>query len=294
MKLDRKVAFVTGAAGGLGSGVVRACLAKDMKVALADFDPTRLEAVREALGRAADDAIAFMLDVSDYDAWQVAVDSAEAALGPIFLLANVVGIGSNSPLAQEDPARMRAVMEVNACGHWYGCRTMVPRMISRGEAAHIINVASISGLVSHPSSSVYNASKYAVIGMSNALRYELSGSNVGLSVAYPGLMNTNFAGNSLSYMAGAKVENDIAESPYEAMMKSGMDSDAAAQMIVEAAIRGDYWIMTHPHWKHVITQIDAERNAAIGGPAQPGYTDGLPADLAQRHRDVMAGKPAQI
>jgi len=292
MDLEGKVAFVTGGAGGLGSGVVRACLANGMKVAIADFDARRLDAVRETLGVDRDRTLNVTLDVSDYEAWRHAVDAAEAALGPISLLANVVGIGAGSPLVEDDPRRLRVVMEVNVFGHWYGCRTVLPQMLARGAPAHILNVASISGLLSHPGSAVYDASKHAVVGMTNSLRYELSGSNVGLTLACPGLMNSNFSGNSIAFMTGNAQFETAPGSKYAEMMKAGMDTDLAGRAMVEAVARGDYWVFTHPHWKQALDVIEAERNAAFGAPAQAGYTDDLPAASVRRHRQAMEGKPA--
>jgi NAD(P)-dependent dehydrogenase (short-subunit alcohol dehydrogenase family) len=292
MKFEGKTAFVTGAAGGLGSGVVRACLAQGMKVAVVDFDPARVEAVRDTLGDAKARTIPVLLDVSDYQAWGRAVDEAEAAFGPISLLVNVVGIGSGSMLAEDDPDRLRVVFEVNVFGHWYGCRTLLPRMLSRKTPAHIVNVSSISGLLSHPGSAIYDASKHALVGMTNSLRYELSGSNVGLSLACPGLMNTNFSGNSVAYLSGRSGLQNAPGSQYSEMMKTGMNTDEVGRMIIAAAGRGDYWIFTHPHWKQALDVIEGERDAAFGQPAQAGYTDGLPAASAQRHRHAMSGEPA--
>ena len=291
METKGKVAFVTGAAGGLGSGVVRACLAEGMTVAMADFDTDRIEAVRATLGEDRDRTYAVSLDVADYRTWTQAADEVEAQLGAVSWLINVVGIGAGSELANDDPARLRVVFEVNVYGHWYGCRTFLPRMLSRKEPGHIVNVASISGLLSHPGSAVYDASKHAVVGMTNSLRYELVGSNVGLSLACPGLMNTNFSGNSMSYMAGRASLPDAPGSRYSEMMKSGMDTDAAGRMILSRAKEGRYWIFTHPHWKPALDVIEAERNAAFGEPAEAGYTDGLPAASIQRHREAMEKSP---
>jgi len=262
---SRKTALITGGAGGIGLGMALAFSRAGMKIALADLVPDRLEKALAAVRATGAQAMSVLLDVSDFGAWREAVDEVESALGPISLLCNNAGIGGGGVLAEADPVRWRMVININLLGPFYGCRTLLPRMLARGDEAHIVNTASLSGLRSNAGMSAYDASKHGVVGMSDSLRAELKGTNVGLSVLYPGTVRTEFVDNSAAIAASShcggqsKLDTEIAE-----LLKDGIDPSRVGEQVLRALLEERYHIYTHSHWRPIIEAHFAERINAFG------------------------------
>lgn len=272
-----KVAFVTGAASGIGLAIARALARAGMKVAMTDLDEARLGQARGQVAASGGAVHTGPLDVSDYDAWQGAVASAEQALGPIALLVNNAGIGGGGNVADENPARWRKVLEINTLGTFYGCRTVLPRLLEGGQEAHIVNVASLSGLRSNPGMSSYDASKFAVVGLSDALRLELQGTKVGLSVVYPGMTRTKFVEHSQEVIAKATGAAPSAGSGVGNILAGGMDPDKLADRVVRGVQAGEYHIFTHVDHKPMIEAVFNDRLAAFGENADPDYSEDISA-----------------
>jgi NAD(P)-dependent dehydrogenase (short-subunit alcohol dehydrogenase family) len=285
--LAGKTAFITGAAGGIGSAFARALAREGMKLALADLDEARVvSAWEEALALGAD-ALALSLDVTDYADWQRAVDAAEARLGQVALLVNSAGIGTGTRVAEEDPARWRRVLEINALGPFYGCRTVLPRMLAQDGEAHIVNIASLSGLRANPGMSSYDASKFALVGMSDALRLELAGTKVGLSVVYPGMTRTGFIQNSVSQLAREAGAVLVEGGTLGNILDGGMSPDRIAEFTLRAVRASEYHVFTHADWKPAIQAVFDERMAAYGEGADPTYHEDL-SGLKARIEQTMA------
>jgi NAD(P)-dependent dehydrogenase (short-subunit alcohol dehydrogenase family) len=287
--LGRKTLFITGGGGGIGLALAQACAREGMRIALADIDQGRLDRAAASLRASGARAATFILDVTDFDAWGRTVAKAEDALGPISLLCNNAGIGAASALAEDDPQRWRHVLEVNALGPFYGCRTVLPNMQSRGEEAHIINIASLSGLRSNAGMSSYDASKHALVGMTDSLRAELSGTNVGLTLVYPGMVRTDFVANS-SQVISARTNSEttpLAEG-VAALQMHGMDPHKIAERVVRAIKTNEYHVFTHADWKPAIAQVFQDRLDAFGENADPAYCEdvaGLLATVAASRKD---------
>ena len=279
-----KTAFITGAAGGIGSAFARALAKEGMKLALADLDEARAAGLREEIATLGAEVLSLPLDVTDYADWQRAVDAAEARLGPVALLVNSAGIGTGSKLVEEEPARWRRVLEVNTLGPFYGCRAVLPRMLAQDRETHIVNIASLSGLRANPGMSSYDASKFALVGMSDALRLELAGTKTGLSVVYPGMTRTGFIQNSTSQLAR---EAGIALGEAGTLgniLDGGMNPDRIAEYTLRAVRAGEYHVFTHVEWKPAIQAVFDDRMAAFGEGADPTYHEdfsGLKARIEQ-------------
>ena len=282
--LAGKTAFITGAAGGIGSAFARALAKEGMKLALADLDEARAAGVCDEVAALGAEALALPLDVTDYADWQRAVDAAEARLGPVALLVNSAGIGTGSKLAEEEPARWRRVLEINALGPFYGCRTVLPRMLAQDGETHIVNIASLSGLRANPGMSSYDASKFALVGMSDALRLELKGTKVGLSVVYPGMTRTGFIQNSVSQLAREAGVVLAEQGTLGNILDGGMNPDRIAGFTLRAVRAGEYPVFTHVEGKPAIQAVFDERMAAFGEGADPTYHEdfsGLKARIEQ-------------
>jgi NAD(P)-dependent dehydrogenase (short-subunit alcohol dehydrogenase family) len=258
--LTGKTAFITGGGGGIGRAVMRALIAEGMTVAIADLSGKRLAAASAESGGK---ALPVTLDVRDAEQWEIAAAEAEDRLGPVSLLVNGAGIGGGKPVAEDDPARWKLVMEVNAFGTFLGCRTFLPRMLAREGESVIVNIASLAGLYASPTMSSYNASKHAVVGLSDTLRGELAGTGVQLSIAYPGAIRTGFVDNSAEVIAD---KAGVGERPrgVSGLLDNGMDPDLFARTLIAGIRDGDYHIFSHGGWSDRLTAHFADRLNAYG------------------------------
>jgi len=277
-RVDGKGAFITGGASGIGLGMARAFGKAGVKLALADVDEGALQTAASSLRDLGVDVVAQTLDVSDPSAWEGALDRAEAAIGPISVLCNNAGIGgAGKSVAEWDIALWRMVMEVNLFGAFYGCRLMLPRMLERGEEAHIVNTASVNGWVAFPRGSAYSASKHAIVGLTDSLRGELADSNVGVSLLCPGMTNTNFAANSMRFMSGKAGAPPSPDRPVTDFLKTGASPEKVGERVLRAVLAGEYHILTHSDWKPMIEAHFAERLAAFGEDADPDHHEDFAA-----------------
>lgn len=181
-------ALVTGASRGIGEAVARAAHARGAKVGLVARDAGDLEKLCAELGERAAFAVA---DVSDRAAVDDAVTSLIEALGLPGVLVNNAGIGSYASFLEEDLDAFERLMAVNYLGTVYATRAALPWMIDRG-SGHIVNIGSIAGRLGAPFETAYSASKFAVVGFSEALAAETHDLGVHVSLVQPGPVRTHF------------------------------------------------------------------------------------------------------
>lgn len=270
MQLHGKIAFITGGGGGIGGGMAQAFAERGMKLILADVDKSYAAAMAAPFG---DNAIAVELDVTSLQSWAEARAAALNRFGTIDVLCNNAGISTpRSPLDEMAPDLFARVMAVNVTGVYNGIVTCVPDMRAR-RSGHIVNTSSINGLIAHGTLAAYSASKFAVDGLSDALRDELAPFGIGVSVLYPGLTRSRM---SLSSTSGANT-NEIPREVLEANMMDPVWVGRAVAMAIEA---NSPHIISHPGYLPALEQRFARITAAFGEPAQPGYGGGLSATKA--------------
>jgi len=188
-----KVAFVTGAASGLGFALARAFGRARMKVMLADIDVDSLE---DAVAELKKDQISVRgveCDVSDRTSVQRAAAETLAAFGKVHVVCNNAGPGVGGPLELTTPGDCDWIIGVDLMGTIYGCQTFLPHIKAHGEGGHIVSTASISGMIPIPGVAVHNAAKAGIIALSQTLAAELAGTSIGVSVLLPGFMRTRIA-----------------------------------------------------------------------------------------------------
>ncbi len=178
------VIAVTGAARGIGLAIARALAAQGAKVSLGDLD---LELARSEAGPLGGHACA--LDVRDPASFAAFLESTSRTLGPMDVLVNNAGIMPLGPFLEEDPAISDVQIDINLKGVLIGARLALPGMIARGRG-HLINIASLAGRFALPGAAVYSATKFAVIGFTEALHRELEGSGVFATVILPSRVST--------------------------------------------------------------------------------------------------------
>jgi len=188
--VEGKVAFITGGGAGMGLGMAHAFAKAGMKVVIADV---RREALDRAMGGFENTNLAVhavQLDITDRDAFARAADEAEAVFGNIHLLANNAGVGVMGPMQDATYDDWDWITGVILGGTINGVQTILPRMLAHGEGGHIVNTASLSGVLATPGMGLYVTAKYAVTGMAEALRTDLAPLGIGVSVYVAGATRT--------------------------------------------------------------------------------------------------------
>ena len=188
-----KTAFITGGASGIGLGMAKAFTAAGMNCVLADVRADHIDeaqAVFQDAGRAAQVHL-LKLDVTDRDAYRAAADEAERVFGKLHVLCNNAGIGISAEVSKASYQDWDWGVDVNLNGVFNGVHIILPRIRAHGEGGHIVNTASMGGVVQFSRSGVYVTTKFAVVGLSEALHYELMDEPIGVSAFCPGGVRTN-------------------------------------------------------------------------------------------------------
>ena len=188
MKLDGKVVLVTGASRGIGAAVASAVVAEGAVVGLIARTGGDLE---EVLGQVGHRGATATADVADPAALAGAIASLETELGPIDVLIANAGIGAYGPFADIEADEMEQLVRVNVLGTMYAIRNVLPGMIAR-RRGHIVTIGSIAGRIGSPFEAVYSATKFASVGLTEALAVEVEPYGIGVSVVNPGPVASNF------------------------------------------------------------------------------------------------------
>jgi len=212
--LHGRVVVVTGGGRGIGKAIAGALAAKGCRVAIGDLDAGSAREVAGALGP---EHVGLALDVTDLPGYTTFLDEVERRLGPVDVLVNNAGIMAVGPFDEEDEATVVRQLEINLHAVIHGTKEAVRRMKPRG-TGHIVNVASSAGKTGFPHLATYCATKHGVVGMSEAVRGELRGTGVEISVVMPGIVNTELAAG-LVETRGFKISTpeDVAELVVEAL-----------------------------------------------------------------------------
>jgi NADP-dependent 3-hydroxy acid dehydrogenase YdfG len=187
--LTGQVAAITGAARGIGKETARAFVREGMKVAIGDLDlATAQETARELGGG----TIALELNVTERASMAAFLDAAEEQLGALDVLVNNAGIMQLGPFVTEDDATAKRQVDINVHGVMFGMKEVLPRFQDRGRG-HLVNIASTAGKGGFPGGATYCGTKHFVVGVSEAVRGELRGTDIEVSCVMPGIVNTELA-----------------------------------------------------------------------------------------------------
>jgi NAD(P)-dependent dehydrogenase (short-subunit alcohol dehydrogenase family) len=243
--LNGKVAVVTGGAGGIGRGMALAFAEAGMRVAIADIDERALEETAAELADRGGDVLATPVDVSKLASVTAMADQVFERFGETHLLCNNAGVSTFAMMDDLTEEDWCWVLGVNLAGVSNGLLAFLPRMKGQRGEKHIVNTASIAGMVALPLLGPYIASKYAVVGISEALRIEGGGYGLSCSVLCPGSVNTGIvasARNRPDALGGPSHEvNPIVQ----AGIDRGMDPVDVGRIVRQAVIDDDPYIFTH-------------------------------------------------
>lgn len=244
-QLEGRVAVVTGAASGIGLALTEAFVAAGANVVMADVEEAPLAAEAARIEAAGGQVVGELCDVAVAEQVQRLADRTLDHFGAVHVVCNNAGVAPAGPMLDTSPADWRWVIDVNVMGVAHGVTTFGPVLAAQGEG-HIVNTASEAGLCTTPHMGMYNASKHAVVGLSEALYRELEPTGVGVSVLCPELVNTRIFESGRNAPAGVSGDNEIMPMLREVIGASGLaPADVAAQVL--DAIRTDrFWIITHP------------------------------------------------
>lgn len=180
------VAVVTGGARGIGRATAEALSAAGMKVAIADIDA---EPAADAAAEIGGGAQGFAVDVSDRGSFAAMLGSVESSMGPLRVLVNNAGLMPLGPFADEGDEVADRQLAVNLRGVILGSKLAIPLMTKAG-GGRLVNIASLAGKVGTPGAATYSATKFAVVGLSEALEEELRETPVGVTLVMPGIIDT--------------------------------------------------------------------------------------------------------
>lgn len=264
--LRGKTAFVTGGASGIGLGIAKALLGAGMNVVIADIREDHLEEAAAELGTP-QRVLALKLDVTDRAAYARAADAAEARFGNIHILCNNAGVGVVGPTELATFADWDWVMGVNLGGTINGIVTLLPRIKKHGEGGHIVNTASMSGLVPHGGATIYGTSKGAAVAMIECMRPELEPHGIMCSAFCPGAVQSNIAEAGKTRPA-ALAETGYAESDKRRQQAGNFfhlfrTKEEVGQRVLEGILNDELYILTHSEFRQGIEDRAAAMCAAV-------------------------------
>lgn len=284
--LADKTAVVTGAASGIGRALVLGMVEEGMRVVATDVD----EAGIAALAEESPDIAAVRCDVTDPSSCEHLAQAAWERFGGVHVLCNNAGvIGRFAPVWDQDPDDWRWLFSVNVLGVANMLRAFVPRLLSQGEPAHIVNTASEASFTSRAFVGAYHASKHAVLAVTETLAQELEeeGAPVRVSVLCPGGVNTGVLDAVRNRPADLAPERESTgtagalRTRYGRQLPEAMDPRDVAHAVLDGIRNDRFYIFSHPE----VARLAAERADAVAADTYPA----LPPRLAAALRRDLSG-----
>jgi NAD(P)-dependent dehydrogenase (short-subunit alcohol dehydrogenase family) len=247
-----KVAFITGGASGIGLAIARVFARAGMKVVIADLRQDHIDEVMPEL-RKDGEVHAIRLDVSDRAAMAAAARETEEVFGKVHLLCNNAGVNIIRPIHEATFEDFDWLISVNLGGTVNGVLTFLPCIKAHGEGGHIINTSSVAGIITGPGTAIYSATKFAIRGMSEALRYDLAPHGIGVSVICPGTVSTRLYESEDNRQERFMGEvNDAVEASragtgelFRRVLPLGKDPMEVAERTLKGVRENSLYIMTH-------------------------------------------------
>ena len=297
-----KVAFITGGASGVGFGIANAFSSAGMKVVIADVRQDHLDQAGAHFASAGRNVHPIRLDVTDREAMSRAADETERVFGKVHIVCNNAGINLFAPMDECTYQDWDWVLGVNLGGVVNGVHTFVPRIKKHGEGGHIVNTASMASFISGPGAGIYTASKFAVRGLSEALRWSLAPHGIGVSVLCPGLVKSKIYESDKTRPPHLSSDVGPVDKEFMARLSEihqvGMEPEEVGEKTLRGILRNDFYIFTHPEFKEELKAIfDEALEALPEGSADPrrlAFEEGRRQMLASArasYPELLGSKP---
>ncbi len=255
MKIDNEtVAFLTGGAGGIGFAIAETLGARGAKIILADLDQAKLDEAAAILSAKDVQVGTVVCDVADEAQMRAAAAATIDQFGKVHIVVNNAGValgGVPGEIAMKD---WRWIVDINLIGVAHGVEIFTPLIQSHGEGGYFINTASMAGHGAGPGMGPYHATKFAVVGYSEALKLELAPSNIGVSVLCPAWVKTNIHRSALDKPTGGRDESDPQFQAMATVIDGGLDPADVAEWTAQCVEADRLYIFTHPEFAGAIDQ----------------------------------------
>jgi len=270
-----RVAFITGAASGIGYSLAKSFAAGGAKVMLADLNAENLERAENDLKATGADVASVVCDVTSLESMKAAAQATLERFAKIHIVVNNAGVpmgGNPGRIPMED---WRWVLDVNVIGVVHGVEVFTPILRAQGEGGHFLNTASIAGILGQPGVAPYVASKFAVVGYSESLRDEVADDKIEVSVLCPGYVKTGIHSSMFDRPSLKTTTDEAAKARrYQGLknqVENGMDPDIVANWAVRCVEENRFYIFTNPE----VRAVYEERSAAILSDFDALTSDGI-------------------
>lgn len=259
-----KVAVITGAASGIGHGIAERCVREGIKIILADIEEGALMQTRQELEAIGGNVVAVVTDVSKSEEVERLAQKTLDSFGAVHLLFNNAGVNCSGWLWEKTVADWEWVLGVNLWGLIHGLRSFVPIMLEQDIDCHIVNTASMMGLVSLPGGGIYSVAKHAIVTISETLYHELTQieAKIQVSVLCPGGVRTRLGKSERNRPAGTSIqpqvfENDpidteAAQKWWKQAREAVLEPKQVAEIVFDAVRNERFYILTHPQYDETI------------------------------------------
>jgi NADP-dependent 3-hydroxy acid dehydrogenase YdfG len=270
--LKGKVAFVTGGSSGIGQGIVKVLAEEGMKVAFSYRRQDHLDHTMAYFRDKPQQSVhPIKVDVTDRAGLGGAKREIERVYGPVQVLVNNAGVGIHGPMEQATFSDWDWIMSVNVGGVINALVTFVPGMVASGEEAHIVNVASMGGIAALGSVGLYTTTKFAVVGLSESLRTDMIGRNIGVSVYCPGTVKSNIGeGDAMRperFKDSGYAPRERRKDGESSFMDLAMDAVEAGGHVLRGIKNNQLFIISHPEYRDVLRARHAKIEASISNQA---------------------------
>ncbi len=256
-----RVAVVTGAASGIGRALAERFAAEGMKVVLADVEDEPLQATAREMTAAGATVLPVRTDVSRLADIEALAERAWSAYGAVHVVCNNAGVSAGGMVWEGTPAEWEWVVGVNLWGVIHGVRVFVPRMLAGGDEGHVVNTASVAGLVAGPGMGPYNVTKFAVVALSETLHHDLAltGARIRVSVLCPAWVSTRIvdADRNRPASLGTRAPDPAFENLREmarGLVAAGLPPARVAELVLAAIRDQRLYVLTHPEFTPVLRQ----------------------------------------
>ncbi|SEJ54918.1 Short-chain dehydrogenase [Pseudomonas linyingensis] len=241
-----RVAVITGAASGIGRGLAERAMTERLHLVLADRDGESLERLAAKLSEQGVQVLTQVTDVADATQLEHLRDAALQRFGTVDLLFNNAGVMQTGNCWELSDSQWQRALAVNLGGVINGIRAFLPLLLAQGRPAHVINTASLAGLLNSPFMAAYNVSKQAVVALSESLHYELAAlqAQVGVSVLCPGPVASEIMTSDQGQGAAGELNRLL-----DGQIRQGMSPAELAERVFAAIAEKRFWILPHKGFK---------------------------------------------